>query len=257
MSVQCMAWVLAESPTTGTDRLVLLSLANHANELGQSWPSVATIAREANASERAVQRSLANLKQAGAITVQVNAAPDERIPKDRRPNLYRILKVRGDVHGTPRGDAGGSDGVPPVTERGDAGGTQTISEPSVKTGAASPPAKGKSARKPDELFEAVVSVCGLNSDGMTKGERGRVNAACKELRDVEASPDDVVARAGRYRAKYPNSQLTPQALTNHWSALAGASGPTLARCSECDLPLGESHNDESCRNRRRILGKAG
>ena len=139
MSIQCMSWVLKHSTTSGTDRLVLLSLANHANEHGQSWPSVRTIAKEANVTERAVQRSLASMRRQGLITVEFQGAPDKRIPDRYRPNLYRV--VRGDADDTPgeiRGDAGGQSGVTPVTFRGDASDTQSISEPNTDPSAAAP-----------------------------------------------------------------------------------------------------------------------
>jgi hypothetical protein len=244
-----MAWVFAESPTTGTDRLVLLSIANHANETGYAWPSVATIAREANASERAVQRSLANLKDAGYITVLRNAAPDERIPKDRRPNLYRVLKQRGDAHGTPRGDAGGSDGVTLVTSRGDAGGTQTISEPSINHWAETPTAPGNTkkrpARKQDPLFDALVDVCKIDADNVTKDERGRVNNACKQLREVGATEHDVRERAKTWRKQFPDGHLTPQSLTKSWTTLAPR-GVRLATCDRCGGAVGESHTQAAC-----------
>lgn len=135
-----MAWVLTkETQTKGTDRLVLLSLANHANELWQAWPSVPRIAAEANVAERAVQRSIANLKALGILAVDRQQAPlGVRISADRRPNLYTIN--RGDARSTPRGDggvtpeaprgdAGGVNGVTLVTERGATGSTQIIIEP--------------------------------------------------------------------------------------------------------------------------------
>ena len=60
-------WELSE--TNGTSRLVLLCLADHANDRGMSWPSVGTIARECRLSERGVQKNLKKLKEAGDIRV--------------------------------------------------------------------------------------------------------------------------------------------------------------------------------------------
>lgn len=91
MSIQAIAWVLESSTTKGADRLVLLSLANHANDQGECYPSASTIAREANLNEVHVRRTLKALVDAGCIARTINAAPDERIRKDRRPNLYAIL----------------------------------------------------------------------------------------------------------------------------------------------------------------------
>lgn len=91
MSIQAVAWVLkCETTTKGAERLVLISLANYANDDAQCWPSAATIAQETNLSVDHVRRSLAKLEAAGLISRDVNAAPDERIPVDRRPNLYTL-----------------------------------------------------------------------------------------------------------------------------------------------------------------------
>lgn len=92
MSVQAQAYVLEGHPSKGAERLVLFSLANHASEHDmECWPSVDLIAYEANLTPDHVRRCLRALVQAGWITRAVNAAPDSRIPADRRPNLYRIV----------------------------------------------------------------------------------------------------------------------------------------------------------------------
>lgn len=48
-------------------RLVLYSLAGHANEIGLAWPSVATIAAENDITERAVYKSIHDLEAAALI----------------------------------------------------------------------------------------------------------------------------------------------------------------------------------------------
>lgn len=103
MSIQALTYVLEGHPAKGADRLVLLSLANHANGTDyECWPSAELIAWETNLSLDHVRRCLRALDNAGWITRKVNAAPDERIPADRRPNLYRIVpgvqrRVRANV----------------------------------------------------------------------------------------------------------------------------------------------------------------
>lgn len=63
-----ISWVLHHSEARLGDRLVLLVLADKANDDGTgAWPSVRTIAREARMSVRAVQYSLRRLELAGAI----------------------------------------------------------------------------------------------------------------------------------------------------------------------------------------------
>ena len=67
MSVRIMslAWELPLSPT---EKLVILALADCANDEGECWPSIATIARKSNLGERSVQRSIQALKDAGHLS---------------------------------------------------------------------------------------------------------------------------------------------------------------------------------------------
>ena len=106
-----MAWVLEhEATTTGTDRLVLLALANHANDNGEAWPSIDTIAREAGVQRRqTVKDALARLVAAGLIEREINGAPDHRLRADRRPNLYRLTGARLTA---PRGGTGARESSP-------------------------------------------------------------------------------------------------------------------------------------------------
>jgi hypothetical protein len=96
MSIQAVGWVLDHSPAHGTDRLVLISIANHAGTspvdgAWEAWPGVETIAREAGLDRvRTVQEAMARLVDAGYLERVLNGAPDDRIRGDRRTNLYRI-----------------------------------------------------------------------------------------------------------------------------------------------------------------------
>jgi Helix-turn-helix domain len=68
MSVKAMVWVLEHSDETLGRRLVLLALADKANDDGTgAWPSVETLARSARLSTRQVQRCLRDLERSGAI----------------------------------------------------------------------------------------------------------------------------------------------------------------------------------------------
>lgn len=74
-------------------------------------------------------------------------------------------------------------------------------------------------RPRDEVFEALIEVCGLDSSGLTKSERGRINKAAKELRDVGATPDGIRARATVYGQRWPDVDMTPTALASNYSLL--------------------------------------
>jgi hypothetical protein len=71
MSIQAVAWVLEDENVPGFARLVLISLANHADtKTGHAWPSVATIAKEAHISSRSVHTYLGALKRNGYIDIE-------------------------------------------------------------------------------------------------------------------------------------------------------------------------------------------
>jgi hypothetical protein len=72
----------------------------------------------------------------------------------------------------------------------------------------------------DDLFETVAQVCGISLDGITRTARGQLNKAVKELREVQATPEQIHHKAKAYRTQYPNATLTPTALTKHWSSFA-------------------------------------
>ena len=68
MSAAITGWVLDHSPTVGAARLVLIVLADHANNDGSNaWPSVSTIARQANCSMSTAHRVLRELEAGGQI----------------------------------------------------------------------------------------------------------------------------------------------------------------------------------------------
>ncbi len=67
MSITAMKWVWANSPTSGNERLVLLALADACSRDDGTgcWPSVATIARKANISDRTVCRVITRSRLTG------------------------------------------------------------------------------------------------------------------------------------------------------------------------------------------------
>ena len=129
MSIEHIGRVLRLGPEVdGATRLVAISLAEHAGrDTDECWPSVATIRAEAGLkTDRAVQKAIRKLSDLGLIEYEVNAAPDGRIPRDRRPNLYRLVGElalgTGARQTTPRVEDGGASraatGARPTTERG-------------------------------------------------------------------------------------------------------------------------------------------
>lgn len=85
-----MTLALNHSKSEGTAKLILIGIANHDGD-GGSWPSVGTLARYANVTERTVQRHIATLVELGEIERIMNDGGTHRTPGHMRPNLYKIL----------------------------------------------------------------------------------------------------------------------------------------------------------------------
>lgn len=133
MSIEAVSLVLNQSKATGRAKLVLLGIANHLGDQG-AWPSISTLARYANASERSVKRDIQELIELGELRVELQNAPTNN---QYKTNLYWITirsgvtdLASGVTTQVSRGDSSGKSGVTPV-------GTQniirTIKETSLKT----------------------------------------------------------------------------------------------------------------------------
>ena len=79
-----VTWALAFPGVHAAARLVLAALALHADQIKLTcWPSVETLARETQVSERGVQCALRSLEAAGAIRTERS--------RGRTSNVYRLM----------------------------------------------------------------------------------------------------------------------------------------------------------------------
>jgi len=84
MSIKIMAEVWEYSQAKGSELLLLLALADHADSVhAQCWPSVQRLALLIRMSERNTQYLLRKLEADGHIAIQLRGS-------SRRTNLYRI-----------------------------------------------------------------------------------------------------------------------------------------------------------------------
>lgn len=87
MSVTVSAAIWAHSDRKGNELLVLLALADQANDQGVAWPSVRTLSEKARTSLRATRYLLRDLETAGCV-VDCGEHPD---PRYRGVTVYRIV----------------------------------------------------------------------------------------------------------------------------------------------------------------------
>lgn len=120
MSIKATDLVWAHSRAIGNARLVLLAIADHANDRGECWPSLARLAEMCRIDVRSVRRNLAALEAAGEIT---------RTLKTGRKTTYRIA-LTPDAGVPPDATVTPDAGVPPprtlASETPDAGVPLTV-----------------------------------------------------------------------------------------------------------------------------------
>jgi Helix-turn-helix domain len=109
--------------------VILLAIADYANDDGIAYPAVSTLARKARMSTRNAQRWVRTLERDGELTVLKNQGR-------RGVNIYRICLPsgnpdKGDAHVTT--DTCGANSVTQVSSTSDSGAIQSINKSSVET----------------------------------------------------------------------------------------------------------------------------
>jgi DNA-binding Lrp family transcriptional regulator len=153
MSINTMNAVWAHSRASGRARLVLLAIADHQGEIG-SWPSIKTLAKMVNASERSVQRDIKELEELGELRVEVQNAPTRQQYKS---NLYWVLLpgVTNEISGVTESESGVTNTSSGVTDSASgvtAGGALTLNRTITK------PLREPSTRLPDDWQPSEASL---------------------------------------------------------------------------------------------------
>ena len=104
MSIKIMSQVWAESQQDGGNLLVLLAIADFADDWGVSFPSVLTLAKKSRLSESSVHRILRHLQDSGEL----------QIKRQEGPHGCNLYVVNGTGAKIAPGAAGNKKGVPPT-----------------------------------------------------------------------------------------------------------------------------------------------
>lgn len=179
VSIKIMDWVFEKSKSQGLERLILLVIADHCNSDGEhAFPRISVIARRANVSERTVTRKIQELVAKGELSV---------VKRQGTSNLYKIVtSVDVDIQ---------------------------------------PESKKIAVKKTDSnilskrniIWDTLLLVCNVNPDNVNSSEAGRYGRMVKVLKESNATPEEITARAQTYKQKFPMATLTPTALVNRWS----------------------------------------
>lgn len=119
MSVEIISLVLNHSKAEGRAKVVLIGIANHQGDNG-AWPSIATLARYANSSERSVKRDIKYLQDIGELVVEAQGGEGK---SQYKTNKYWV-SISGVTDGAIRGDRLGKSGVTDLAHK-------TLKEPYI------------------------------------------------------------------------------------------------------------------------------
>lgn len=88
MSIRIMSNIWAHSKQRGSALLVLLAIADFADENGKAFPSIQTLAQKTRMTERNIQKLISKLRNASELRVEEQAGP-------YGCNLYHLTKESG------------------------------------------------------------------------------------------------------------------------------------------------------------------
>ncbi len=139
MSISCIAWAFEQDCRSSGEKLVLLKLADNANDDGVCWPAQATIGRHCGMKRNSVNYHINNLAECSIISIEKRFVEGVRIP-----NVYR-LHVGGVVDTADRGSRHSGQGVVDTADT-----EPSSTEPSIE------PIEARSQANGHALSESVV-----------------------------------------------------------------------------------------------------
>mgnify|MGYP001584552424 CR=1 FL=1 len=161
MSIKVMSWVWECSQQQGGALLVLLAIADFADDSGVAYPAIATLAAKARLSEASIHQIIRELIAAGELTVERQAGPHQAnifqvTGEGCQNNTPRGVKITpsqnntGVAHDTP-GVSFQPQGVSPATQRGVVGDTQTVINRQLEPSSEPSAERASSANAPEAL----------------------------------------------------------------------------------------------------------
>jgi hypothetical protein len=252
VSIAVMNWVWLHSRTSGNERLVLLALADACSRDDGSgcWPSVPTIARKANISERSAWRVIARLEESGRLKVtRTGGGPA------RRTNAYTLV-MHESAEPAPAGDDPCQNVTPdnltgavdnpgrPLTDRQGRGDTRV--RPGVTRVSGDPPenqtpsgghakraapnsAKARTDRRQADhkptakaLIAGYAAACPARPPAAVLGQLGKHAAA---MLAEGISPDAITAALERFREQPMHPSVLPSLVNEQLNPARAASRP--------------------------------
>lgn len=179
MSFKAVDTALDYSEAEGSDRLVLVVIAEAANQEGhEAWPAIDTIARRSRVSRRTVFRSIKHLEEMGEIEVDYKAGKNGTNRYSLAPLMERARQLRleedratGDTVPSRHRDAEGRGTVPSATPDRATGVTRTIGTTQEPSGE---PSSSLRSEDPDPAVKAFCQFLATHATLASGGVERRV-----------------------------------------------------------------------------------
>lgn len=173
---------------------VWLVLASYADKDGVAWPQQETLAERCACNEKTIRRAIERLVECQVLSVR-------RTPTG---NVY-TLPVWERLDTRVR------------SKRAPVSVAKELDPVELDTPYSPPGGDGKSVA--EQLWDALILGCRMDGSQVTDSARGALNRAVKALKQVDATPREVLRRSVLYRSRFPNAACTPSALVKHWPEL--------------------------------------
>jgi len=229
MAIKHMIYVFEHPTLKGADRLMMLAIADYADEAGSCYPSYNRLAKKCNVSDRSAKATVKRLEDVGEIAVVRFAGIKTPSGNTNRYFMIRWRELNGfksddlsiikpsrgeadDTAETSRGEADNTArGEADDTARGEADDTLTQEYPkSIPSNISADKSAGAETVKRNHLFDWVASTI-FNVPAevkITKSTAGRTAKALKAIRDIhEANDSELSLKALNafkrwYKSKY-------------------------------------------------------
>lgn len=221
MSAHAVSWAWKTDVEDVEAKILLVKLADQANDDGECFPSLRTICRETKVGRTTAWDRIGKLKTAGLLEVEERTRADG----GRSSNLYRLLMdANPPVHLGGRGSSAPADGASSPKRTG-------ILESPIELALSKESAHAS-------LYNALIEACFPAGATLTKRAKQQVALAATNIISGGGIAEMVpaVKRAYLGHTSYSKCALTPMALSSRWSELAPVS--MRAPCDKCGIAGG-------------------
>lgn len=231
MSVHVSSWAWRLDVGDPETKLVILKLADHADDRGFCRPSIELIVRDTCLSRSTVIRRLKRLEELGFLQRERRREGSRNLP-----NRYQLVRTGDSVQQTPSTSA---------SEFPPAPGDSVPGTPEPSKGNRQGVLANARTREHALIYEALVRECYPSGAKLTAREAKQVAVCATNVQTADGTAEMVPLVARAYRRQQPTWTVTPMALSGKWGMFAPAVAASIA-CEECGV-AGGRHVDGCAR----------